>query len=136
MPERPILIAYDPSEDARSAVTRAGGLLTPGRALVATVWPAAERLVTTSAGAATYAPVFGEIDELERTNARAAAEQGCRSRARGGLRCQPARGALRSERVARDPRPQRAVVARDVGEPGDPRGSASPERTESSPVFP
>jgi nucleotide-binding universal stress UspA family protein len=76
MPERPILIAYDGSEDAKSAITRAGELLTPGRALVATVWPAAERLVSTSAGAATYAPIFGEIDELERTNARAAAEQG------------------------------------------------------------
>jgi hypothetical protein len=76
MPERPILIAYDGSEDARSAITRAGELLTPGRALVVTVWPAAERLVTTSAGAATYAPIFGEIDELERTNARAATEQG------------------------------------------------------------
>ena len=69
MPERPILIAYDGSEDARSAIARAGGLLTPGPALVVTVWPAAERLVTASAGAATYAPIFGEVDELERTNA-------------------------------------------------------------------
>ena len=76
MPERPILIAYDGSEDARSAITRAGELLSPGPALVVTIWPAAERLVSTSAGAATYAPIFGEIDELERTNARAAAEQG------------------------------------------------------------
>ena len=69
MPERPILIAYDGSEDAKSAVTRAGELLISGRALVVTVWPAAERLVTASAGAATYAPIFGEVDELERTNA-------------------------------------------------------------------
>ena len=76
MPERPILFAYDGSEDARSAITRAGELLSPGPALVVTIWPAAERLVSTSAGAATYAPIFGEIDELERTNARAAAEQG------------------------------------------------------------
>ena len=76
MPERPILIAYDGSEDARSAITRAGELLSPGPALVVTIWPAAERLVSTSAGAATYAPIFGEIDELERTNARASAEQG------------------------------------------------------------
>jgi nucleotide-binding universal stress UspA family protein len=76
MPERPILIAYDGSEDARSAIARAGELPTPGRALIVTVWPAAERLVSRSAGAATYAPIFGEIDELECTNARAAAEQG------------------------------------------------------------
>jgi nucleotide-binding universal stress UspA family protein len=41
-----------------------------------TIWPAAERVVSTSAGPATYAPIFGEIDELERTNARASAEQG------------------------------------------------------------
>jgi nucleotide-binding universal stress UspA family protein len=76
MPERPILIAYDGSEDAKSAITRAGELLTPGPALVVTMWHASERLVSTSAGAATYAPIFGEIDELERTTARASAEQG------------------------------------------------------------
>ncbi len=76
MPERPILIAYDGSEDAKSAITSAGELLTPAPALVVTIWPAAERSVSTSAGLATYAPIFGEIDELERTNARASAEQG------------------------------------------------------------
>jgi nucleotide-binding universal stress UspA family protein len=76
MPERPILIAYDGSEDARAAITRAGELLIPGPALVVTLWHAAERLVSTSAGAATYAPIFGEIDELERSNARASAEEG------------------------------------------------------------
>jgi nucleotide-binding universal stress UspA family protein len=76
MPERPILIAYDGSEDAKSAITTAGEMLIPGPALVVTIWHAAERLVSTSAGAATYAPIFGEIDELERTNARASAEQG------------------------------------------------------------
>jgi nucleotide-binding universal stress UspA family protein len=76
MPEHPILIAYDGSEDAKSAITRAGELLTPGPALVVTIWPAAERSVSTSAGPATYAPIFGEIDELERSNARATAEQG------------------------------------------------------------
>ncbi len=76
MSERPILIAYDGSEDARAAIARAGELLIPGPALVVTLWHAAERLVSTSAGAATYAPIFGEIDELERSNARASAEQG------------------------------------------------------------
>jgi nucleotide-binding universal stress UspA family protein len=76
MPEQPILIAYDGSEDATSAITRAGQLLTPGPALVVTIWSTAERVISTSAGAATYAPIFGEIDELERTSARATAEQG------------------------------------------------------------
>jgi nucleotide-binding universal stress UspA family protein len=76
MPERPILIAYDGSGDAKSAITRAGELLTPGPALVVTIWAAAERSVSTSAGPATYAPIFGEIDELERSDARATAEQG------------------------------------------------------------
>jgi nucleotide-binding universal stress UspA family protein len=76
MPDRPILIAYDGSEDARAAITRAGELPIPGPALVVTFWHAAERLVSTSAGAATYAPIFGEIDELERSNARASAEEG------------------------------------------------------------
>jgi nucleotide-binding universal stress UspA family protein len=76
MPERPILIAYDGSEDAKFAITSAGELLTPGPALVVTIWLAAERSVSTSAGLATYAPMFGEIDEIERTSARATAEEG------------------------------------------------------------
>jgi len=71
MPQRPILIAYDGSEDAKSAITSAGELLTKGPALIVTFWHPAERLVSTSAGPATYAPIFGEIDELERTNAQA-----------------------------------------------------------------
>jgi nucleotide-binding universal stress UspA family protein len=76
MPERPVLIAYDGSEDAKSAIASAGELLTPGPALIVTFWHAAERLVSTSAGAATYAPIFGEIDDLERSNARSSAEEG------------------------------------------------------------
>jgi nucleotide-binding universal stress UspA family protein len=76
MPERPILIAYDGSQDAKAAVTRAAELLITGPALVVTLWNASERVVSTSAGAATYAPIFGEIDELERSSARATAEQG------------------------------------------------------------
>ena len=77
MPERPILIAYDGSEDAKSAITSAGELLTPAPALVVTAWPAAERSVGTSGGViATYSPIFGEIDELERTNAQETAEEG------------------------------------------------------------
>lgn len=43
---RPILIAYDGSEDAKGAITRAGELLTPGPALVVTIWHSAERLVS------------------------------------------------------------------------------------------
>jgi nucleotide-binding universal stress UspA family protein len=76
MPEHPILIAYDGSKDAKSAIARAAELLTHGPALVVTIWAAAERSVSTSAGLATYAPIFGEIDELERTNARATAAEG------------------------------------------------------------
>ena len=76
MPERPILIAYDGSEDAKSAITSAGELLTKGPALIVTFWHPAERLVSTSAGPATYAPIFGEIDELGRSTARATAEEG------------------------------------------------------------
>jgi nucleotide-binding universal stress UspA family protein len=76
MPERPILIAYDGSEDSKAAVTGAAELLKPGPALVVTLWHASERVVSTSAGATAYAPIFGEIDELERGSARATAEQG------------------------------------------------------------
>jgi nucleotide-binding universal stress UspA family protein len=89
MPERPILIAYDGSEDAKSAITRAGELLIPGPALVVTIWHAAERLVSASAGVATYAPIFGEIDELERTNARASAEQGAALAREAGFDASP-----------------------------------------------
>ena len=76
MPERPILIAYDGSEDAKSAIASAGELLTPGPALIVTFWHAAECLLSTSAGPATYAPIFSEIDELERSNAQASAAEG------------------------------------------------------------
>jgi nucleotide-binding universal stress UspA family protein len=89
VPERPILIAYDGSDDAKSAITRAGELLTPGPALVVTIWSTAERVLSTSAGAATYAPIFGEIDELERTNARATAEQGAALAREVGLDASP-----------------------------------------------
>jgi nucleotide-binding universal stress UspA family protein len=76
MSDRPILIAYDGSEDAKAAITTVGELLTPGPALLVTVWHPAELTVSTSAGAATYAPIFGEIDEVERTAAQASAEEG------------------------------------------------------------
>ncbi len=89
MSERPILIAYDGSEDARAAIARAGELLTPGPALVVTLWHAAERLLSTSAGVATYAPIFGEIDELERSNARASAEQGAALAREAGFDASP-----------------------------------------------
>src|ERR1017187_9659398 len=89
MPEPPILVAADGSEDARAAITRAGELLIPGPALIVTLWHPAERVVSTSAGAATYAPIFGEIDELERTNARATAEQGAALAREVGLDARP-----------------------------------------------
>ena len=90
MPERPILIAYDGSEDAKSAITRAGELLTSAPALVVTAWPAAERSVGTSGGViATYSPIFGEIDELERTNARATAEEGAALARQAGFDASP-----------------------------------------------
>jgi nucleotide-binding universal stress UspA family protein len=90
MPERPILIAYDGSEDAKSAITSAGELLTPAPALVVTAWPAAERSVGTSGGViATYSPIFGEIDELERTNARTTAEEGAALARQAGFDANP-----------------------------------------------
>jgi universal stress protein family protein len=51
------LIADDGSLDAKAAITTVGELLTPGPALVVTVWHPAELSVSTSAGAATYAPI-------------------------------------------------------------------------------
>ena len=42
MSDRPILIAYDGSVDAMAAITTVGELLTPGPALVVTVWHPAE----------------------------------------------------------------------------------------------
>jgi hypothetical protein len=53
MSDRPILIAYDGSEDAKAAITTVGELLAPGAALVVTVWHPAELAVSVSAGAAT-----------------------------------------------------------------------------------
>jgi nucleotide-binding universal stress UspA family protein len=111
MPERPILIAYDGSEDAKSAITRAGELLTPCPALVVTIWLAAERSVSTSAGLATYTPMLGEIDELERTNARATAEQGAALARELGFDARPL--------VARSQNAWRAIL--DLGDEHDAR---------------
>jgi hypothetical protein len=110
MSDRPILIAYDGSEDAKAAITTVGELLTPGAALVVTVWHPAELSVSTSAGAATYAPIFGEIDELERTVARASAEQGAALAREVGFDASPL--VVRSSTSAPSTTPARSSSAR------------------------
>lgn len=75
MSDRPILIAYDGSPDAKARSREPVSCSSPAPALVASVWHSAEKLVTSSAGASAYMPIFGEIDEFERTNSNASAEE-------------------------------------------------------------
>jgi nucleotide-binding universal stress UspA family protein len=124
MSDRPILIAYDGSPDAKAAIVRAGELFVHAPALVVSVWQAAETLVTTSAGAATYAPIFGEIDEIGRNNANASAEEGAALARKAGFDASSLavrsdhRHAWRPIVDLADQRDARAIVIGSHGESG------------------
>lgn len=77
--QRPVLLCYDGSEDARAAISAAGRLL-DGSALVATVWNPTHADVL-----AAHAPTLGpavrkavaELDEFAANEALERAEEGC-----------------------------------------------------------
>jgi nucleotide-binding universal stress UspA family protein len=90
IPDGPLLLCYDGSEDAKRAIERAGALFAGRRALVLTVWqPAA--VLTSSAGLgapATEADFFA----LDRAAAEAGdhtAEEGVRLALEAGLEAEP-----------------------------------------------
>ena len=93
----PILIGYDGSDPARRAVSAAGELLAPRRALVVTVWePGMEYQViaTGTAGVGAAAPELDlaaaqRVDEARRARANRIADDGARLARSVGLEAEP-----------------------------------------------
>ncbi len=94
--ETPILIAYDGSEPARAAVSAAGTLFAPGKALVLTVWEpglAQLMLVPDPAGMGStmmpYDPsVARDVEHASEEHAREVAQDGVRLAQEAGLQAQ------------------------------------------------
>jgi nucleotide-binding universal stress UspA family protein len=87
-----ILIAYDGSSDARSAIDRAGELLSGEPATVLTVWqPFIDVMARTGAGPGLAPGIvdFEEIDRVYEQSARARAAEGVERARRAGLNAQP-----------------------------------------------
>jgi nucleotide-binding universal stress UspA family protein len=92
--ERPIVIFYDGSRDARAAVAEAARLFPGGRATVVHIW---ESLETTIAFRYSLAGMTGALDEvmqeLDASGAKAAArigEEGAQLAREAGLQAEPA----------------------------------------------
>ena len=87
-----ILIAYDGSSDARSAIDRAGELLSGEPATVLTVWePFIDVMARTGAGLG-LAPGIVDYEEIDRAyeqSARERAAEGVERADRAGLNAQP-----------------------------------------------
>ena len=75
MPEKPLLLCYDGSENAKHAIREAAALLAPRRALVLTVWQDAAAIPSLAwAGAAL--PDLEDVFVAAREGARRMAEEG------------------------------------------------------------
>src|SRR5262245_36854878 len=88
MSDRPILIAYDGSDNARAAVEHAGALLAPRRAVVTCVWASIESAAPAAAlGVPTSVMVAGarELDAAARDRAEALAAEGAALAGESGL---------------------------------------------------
>jgi nucleotide-binding universal stress UspA family protein len=87
-----ILIAYDGSQDARSAIDHAGELLSGEPATVVTVWePFVDMMARTGAGLGLAPGIvdFEEIDRAYERSARERADEGVERAQRAGLNAQP-----------------------------------------------
>jgi len=87
-----ILIAYDGSSDAKSAIDGAGELFGGAPATVLTVWePFIDVMARTGAGLGLAPGIvdFEEIDEAYEQSARARASEGVEHAQRAGLNAQP-----------------------------------------------
>jgi nucleotide-binding universal stress UspA family protein len=92
-----ILICYDGSPDAQSAIDSAAELLGSRPAIVLTVWePFAELMARTGAGSAVSPPAidYAEVDRVSEEAARERAEEGAERARHAGLDAQ-ARTAVR-----------------------------------------
>jgi nucleotide-binding universal stress UspA family protein len=86
MPDRPVLLCYDASEDAKHAISEAGRLFGPGPALVLSVWQDA-RAIPSFAWAAPMD--FGELLEAARQGADRVAAEGAQAAEAAGFTATP-----------------------------------------------
>ena len=88
----PVLFGYDGSEHARAAITRAGELLLPGPAVVATVWSTLEQAAPSALLAlpsGVVAEAVADIDAATREAAEAIAAEGTELAAAAGFEARP-----------------------------------------------
>jgi nucleotide-binding universal stress UspA family protein len=88
----PILIGYDGSEHARTAITRAGELFQPGPAVVATVWSTLEQAAPSALLAlpgGVVSEAVSNIDTATREAAEAIAAEGAERAAAAGFEARP-----------------------------------------------
>ena len=87
-----VLFGYDGSEHARAAITRAGELLLPGPAVVATVWSTLEQAAPSALLAlpsGVVAEAVADIDAATREAAEAIAAEGTELAAAAGFETRP-----------------------------------------------
>ena len=87
--DRPLIICYDGSEDAKYAVRHAGGLLDGSKALVLTVWEPTVLLSTFGWAGGTEGVNFVELDRAAAESAGRAAEDGARIARDAGFDAEP-----------------------------------------------
>ncbi len=85
-----ILLCYDGSDDARTAISCAAALLSPHHATVLTIWEGLDEvLARTRGGAASTALQIEEIDAAGEQAALARAQEGVELARQAGLRAEP-----------------------------------------------
>ncbi len=115
MPGMTVLFAFDGSPHARTAIERAGTLLKPGPAVVATAWTTFEEAAP---GALLAMPgdmvreAVADLDDANREQAENAGGRGRRAGARRRLRGRAARGPLRRPVLRGDRRAARTSSTR------------------------
>src|ERR1700753_2996738 len=79
----PVLFCFDGSTGSRRALATCGALLSPGNAVVLTVWETIATRLSTSGlytgWGATYIPDEGDLDAREEVTARESAAEGARA---------------------------------------------------------
>ncbi|MBV8988043.1 MAG: universal stress protein [Solirubrobacterales bacterium] len=87
-----VLICYDGSPDARSAIERAGELMAGEPTTILTVWERYTEVLARTASAVALSPGFPDsegIDELSQKNAQQVCQEGTDLAKRVGLNAQP-----------------------------------------------
>lgn len=85
-----ILIAYDGSADAQTAIETAGALFAGSPVVVLTVWEGFSEVIARAGAGLAAAPLdFDEIDQANSRAARERAEQGCGLARTAGLEAEP-----------------------------------------------